>query len=42
MRGKIYPGGVIDLHLRQEFAINAEIAEPAPFVVDDTVAFTGH
>lgn len=36
-----YPCGIIDLHLSQKFPINAEIAEPPSFVVDDTVAFAG-
>lgn len=37
-----HPGGVIDLHLCQQFPINAEVAEAAPLVVDDAVALTGH
>lgn len=37
-----YPGGIIDLHLCQQFPINAEVAEAAPLVVDDAVALTGH
>ena len=37
-----YPGGIIDLHLCQQFSINAEVAEAASLVVDDAVALAGH
>lgn len=38
---QIYPCWIIDLHLSQKFPINAEIAEPPSFIVNDTVAFAG-
>lgn len=37
-----YACGVIDLHLGQEFSINAEVTEVSSLIVDDTVALTGH
>lgn len=37
-----YTCGVIDLHLGQQLAIDAEVAELTPVVVDDAVALTGH
>lgn len=41
-RVSAYPGGIIDLHLCQQFSINAEVAEVASLVVDDAVALAGH
>lgn len=37
-----YPGGIIDLHLCQQFSINAEVAEVASLIVDDAVALAGY
>ncbi len=37
-----YTCGVIDLHLCQEFAINAEVTEVSSLKIDDTVALTRH
>lgn len=37
-----HPDGIIDLHLCQQFSINAEVAEAASLVVDDAVALTRH
>lgn len=37
-----YSGGIVDLHLCQQFSINAEVAKAAPLVVDDAVALAGH
>lgn len=37
-----HPGGIIDLHLCQQFSINAEVAEAASLVADDAVALAGH
>lgn len=37
-----YPGGIIDLHLCQQFAINAEVAEAPSLIVDNAVALAGH
>lgn len=42
LMSSLYPGGIIDLHLCQKLSINAEVAEAAPLVVDDAVAFAGH
>lgn len=37
-----YPGRIIDLHLCQQFSINAEVAKVASLIVDDAVALAGH
>ena len=37
-----HPRGVVDLHLRQQLSVYAEVAEAASLVVDDAVAFAGH
>lgn len=37
-----HPGGIVDLHLCQQFAINAEVAEVPSLIVDNAVALTGH
>lgn len=37
-----HPGGIVDLHLCQQFSINAEVAEAPSLIVDNAVAFTGH
>ena len=42
MHVSAYPGGIIDLHLCQQFPINAEVAEAASLVVDDAVPLAGH
>lgn len=36
-----YPGGVVQLHLSEELAIDAEVAEAASLVVYDAVTLTG-
>lgn len=36
-----YPCGVIELHLSEQLAIDAEIAEAASLVVDDAVTLAG-
>lgn len=42
VRKSTYPSGIIDLHLCQQFSINAEVAEVASFIVDDTVTLAWH
>ena len=37
-----YPRGVVDLHLRQQLAVDAEVAEASALVADDAVALAGH
>lgn len=41
LRVRSYPGGVIELHLSEQLAVDAEVAETASLVVDDAVTFTG-
>lgn len=37
-----YPGGIIDLHLCQQFSINAEVTQAAFLIVDNAVTLAGH
>ena len=37
-----YPGGIIDLHLCQQFPINAEVTQAALLIVDNAVTLAGH
>jgi len=37
-----YPCGIVDLHLSQQFPVDAEVAEAASLVVNDAVALAGH
>ena len=37
-----YTCGVVDLHLGEQLAVDAEVAELAPLVADDAVALAGH
>lgn len=39
---QIYPCGIIDFHLCQQFSVYAEVAESTPLIVDDAVSLTGH
>ena len=36
------PDRVVDLHLGQQFPVDAEVAEAASLVADDAVALAGH
>lgn len=37
-----HPGGVFNLHLCQQFSIDAEVAEATSFIADDAMALAGH
>lgn len=39
---KSHPCGVVDLHLRQKFSVDAEVAKTSSLVVNDAVALAGH
>ena len=36
------PDRVVDLHLGQQFAVDAEVAEASSLIADDAVALAGH
>lgn len=42
IKSSAYPARIIDLHLCQQFSIDAEVAKAASLVVDDAVALAGH
>lgn len=37
-----YSRGIVDFHLRQQFAIYAEVAETTSLVINDAVSLAGH
>lgn len=39
---RAYPGRVVELHLSEQLAIDAEVAEAASLVVYDAVTLAGH
>lgn len=41
-QNQIYPRGIVDLHLCQQFAVYAEVTEATSLIIDDAVSLAGH